>query len=165
MKIGDVIELNWREKTHAHSVGSSRRLNSQKRGDKDGRGIEDKSDAEQLFANIAGALGELVFAKGANFYWPASVNAVKEEPDILPDWQVRHAEKHNWRLIVRPDDPFKHRFVLITGPSSGPFIFRGWILGTDAQREEWWGDRGGRDEFCWWVPQQYLHELPNGNLP
>ncbi len=146
-----------RETYYGSSVGVRRRLSSLERGDRDRRGLDRKSEAEQLFMNVIGALGEMAFAKGANLYWPASVNAPKKDPDILPDWQVRCLEHHDYDLMVRPDDPPEQRYVLMTG--SGPFIFRGWIWGYEAQNEEWFYDRGGRNEPVWWVPQTQLRDL------
>lgn len=72
----DVI-LTDREFSRGAQLGVTRRLESMRLGFRDRNLGATNSDAEQWYANIAGALGELAAAKALNVYWPASVNAKK----------------------------------------------------------------------------------------
>lgn len=152
---GDCIHLTVQEVYLASIVGLRRRIASLSGGFRERRGIGEKSNAEQWFVNIIGAMGELAFAKISNLYWPASVNAHKEDPDVFPSWQVRTRERESADLIVRKDDPDHFNYVLMTG-SDPIFHFRGWINGKDAKQEKWFFDRGNRGEPVYWVPQSEL---------
>jgi hypothetical protein len=63
-----------------------------------------------------------------------------------------------YKLRVRFNecDPQSVAFnALVTG--TGPeFLVHGWIYGRDAKKEEWYGDRGGRNAPCFWVPKSAL---------
>jgi hypothetical protein len=124
-------------------------------GHQERHGTSRSKTAEQWYINLVGAAGEMAFAKLAGLYWPASLNAPKSEPDVLPDWQVRSLAGSDYDLIVRPDDPPHFRYALMTGEPP-TFTFRGWIKGVDARREEWFRDRGGRNAPAYWVPQNKL---------
>jgi hypothetical protein len=61
-------------------------------------------------------------------------------------------------LIVRKDDIDSHKYLLVTG--TGPeFLVHGWIYGIDAKKEKWYGDRGGRNAPCFWVPKSALEAV------
>jgi hypothetical protein len=150
-----VIQLTPPEQLLAATVGSRRRVHSIQRGHSHRHGADPKL---QWDININGALGELAAAKALNVYWPASVNAPKNEPDLPPYWQVRTAERPGSRLIVREDDADDQRFVLVVGVCPD-YTVVGWILGGDAKRDEWIEDLGGRGHPCWAVPQSALEPV------
>jgi hypothetical protein len=122
---------------------------------KERNGASRSSTAEAWFFNVVGAQGEMAAAKALGIYWPASVNAGKEEPDFGDNWQVRTLASHHYDLIVRDNDRDDHRYLLVTG--DGPeFVVHGWILGVDAKNPEWRRDRGDRNAPAFWVPQTEL---------
>jgi len=117
---------------------------------------------EEEFAwniHIEGACGEVAAAKILNRFWSPSVNTFNA-PDIGKNLQVRTRSRHDYELIVRPktvtykgDNPDNY-FILMTGKAPR-FIIHGYMLGLDAQRQEWNQTHGGRDP-AWFVPQKKL---------
>lgn len=110
--------------------------------------------------NIEGALGELVFAKFLNVYWPGSVDTFQTQPDVA-GCEIKTRSEHWHDLIVREadikDGDNDKAFVLVTGHSSrNDFQVRGWITAGEAQRSEWWAAHGGRPA-AWFVPASALH--------
>lgn len=161
--MNQTITLTKQELFTASCVGLRRMIASLAKRDR--RGLDRKSDAEKWFVHIVGAQGELAFAQMSGCYWPMSVNAPKDAPDVFPDWQVRCRAEDNYDLIVRPDDPDHFKYALITGKAP-TFTFRGWMKGGEAKalsrkNPDWIKDRGGRNEPVIWVPQSALiKELP-----
>lgn len=107
-------------------------------------------------ANIEGALGEMAVAKGLGRYFDATVNTFKSGGDIGP-YQVRTRPHEAFELIVREDDREGDVFILVTG--SAPFYdIKGWILGRDARRDDWWKGFGNKPK-AWFVPLENLNAL------
>jgi hypothetical protein len=137
-------------------VGVRRRVASIEQKFVERNGAARTKQAFQFYINMIGACGEMAFCKLHGLYWPASINAAKGEPDVLPDWQIRTLEHHDYCLLVRKNDRDDQRFVLMTG--NGPeFMYHGWMWGRDAKREEWWDDKGERGQPAFWVPQEFLN--------
>jgi hypothetical protein len=103
-------------------------------------------------------LGELAFAKGAGLEWPASVNAPKHAPDVLPDWQVKTTDRRSGKLIVRRDDNSAHKFALMISLSDTLLTFGGWMLAGEAMtHQDCWEDLNNGREKVFAIPQSLLY--------
>jgi len=105
--------------------------------------------------DIEAACAEMAVAKHFNLYWDGSVNTFK-----LPDvggFQVRHTQKLDGCLIVRPSDSDREMYLLIVGSSPVYFIV-GWCYGHEAKQEQY---VVGYNDMppAWFVPQEYLHDI------
>ena len=146
----------------ALQVGSVRQAEATRRGCRNR--IPIINSAGEWSVHISGALGEMAAVKALGTFWPASVNAAKSEPDLPPDIQVRTRPKSHHDLIIRPDDPDHHRYILVTG--SGPvFSVIGWIKGADGKRDRWFRDRGDYGAPCYWIPQHSLVQIHPPEIP
>lgn len=148
------ISLTPAELACASTVAALRHYSATLRGARDGHGLKRQLDAS---CHYDGACAEVAAAKALGIYWPASVNSYKDA-DLAPDWQVRGRSRHDYELIVRPDDADEHRYVLVTGVAP-KLVVRGWMWGREAKREEWLKGHGGRPA-AYFVPTEVLRRLP-----
>lgn len=117
-------------------------------------------DGEGWNIHIEGACGEYAFCKDRNITWRPTINTFRKEADVGKLWEVKTRSRDDYDLIVRPDDVENRSFILVTGRAPS-YTVRGWMIGKDAKRDEWWqtyGDRPG----AWFVPQEVL--LPIAEL-
>jgi hypothetical protein len=155
---GTPIEVTLEECARAEQVGRSRRDQSRAQGFTQRRGIDGSNEANCLRLDIIGALGELAFAKGAGLEWPASVNAPKHAPDVLPDWQVKTTDRRSGKLIVRRDDNSAHKFALMISLSDTLLTFGGWMLAGEAMtHQDCWEDLNNGREKVFAIPQSLLY--------
>jgi len=126
-------------------VGVARRIDSRQRGLSDGAPGGWQSDIE-------GALAELAFAKAMNFYGGLTINNYKGAD--VGEYHIRSSQHENGRLIVRPEDDPKCKYVLLTG-FEGDYIVRGFIYGHEARQDEFWMAPNNRPG-AWFVPQHAL---------
>lgn len=146
------VELSQTEWAVATTVGAIRHLKSFR----DGRKPSHEYNREFWTDNMEGACGELAVAKAFRLYWAGSVDTFRTIPDV-GRLEVRTTSYQTGRLIHRPNEAPDRPFVLLTGRSPA-FIIRGWILGEDARRAEWWDDPNGRPP-AWFVPQDALRPM------
>jgi hypothetical protein len=148
-----VIKLSWSELANAAMIGIYRHMMAVSKG------LPDKHGREGLGWNdhVEGAAGEMAAAKACNLYWCAPVNTFKNGGDVGDSLQVRTRSRHEYELIVRPDDRDGDCFVLVTGKAPD-FIVRGWMSGADAKQDDWWKTHGDRPG-AWFVPQSALREI------
>ena len=88
-------------------------------------------------------------------------------PDLIENglrWQVRHTEREDGRLIVRPSNDRLHRYVLVTGEIPN-FQVVGWIWGYMAQSSRWWREGKNGRPGAWFVPQWALHHSFDDLVP
>jgi hypothetical protein len=104
--------------------------------------------------HIEGALTEAALAKSLGRYWLGT--GKWKDPDV-GDVDVRATHRPNGRLIIHKEDPEDRRFYFMTG-LNGSYELRGWIMGRDAKRDEWWTDPvGGRPAY--FVPIAALNPI------
>lgn len=127
-------------------------------------GREDRYGHEGIGWNlhIEGACGELVTCKYKNWYWSGSVNTFKKKADI-GDWiEVRTRSRHDYDLIVRPDDRPDRFYVLVTGIAPD-YRIHGFIDGIAARQPHWLKDYGDRPD-AWFVPKEALASIDDLTL-
>lgn len=103
--------------------------------------------------HVEGACGEIAAAKAINRYWCPSVNTFGAA-DLDLTIQVRTRSRHDYDLIIRPEDNPDHCYVLVTGKAPR-FTVRGYRIGHAARRDVWQQSHGGRPP-AWFVPQADL---------
>ena len=149
------IELTASELHQAALVGSTRQFEASLRNRVNAHGMSD-NPWQGLANHICGACGEIAVAKLLGVYWGAEVNSFKG-PDLNgSSIQVRTRREHHRELIVRTGDNDTDRFYLVTGLAPSLCV-RGWILGRNAKRPEWFRGHGNR-EPAYFVPQSELLE-------
>jgi hypothetical protein len=112
---------------------------------------------ERLKIDVQGACGEIAVAKAIGKYWAPSVNTFHTEPDIAPDIEVRHTDRVDGSLIVRPNDDPDRWYFLVTG-TAPEFQIVGYIKGSAARQPAWESDPGVHRP-AWFVPQTALTPL------
>jgi hypothetical protein len=149
-----VVGLAWFEVEAAKSVAKLRRDEKHRLGlrDKYGYAAGDPWDCE-----VNSAAAEIATAKAANLYWSGGVNTFKGADvgtKIQVRWSDRDYRTQKTSLIVRPEDPDDHFYVLVTGRCD-LFYLHGSMLGSTAKDPQWWSAPNGRPA-CWMVPRQAL---------
>ena len=81
-----------------------------------------------------------------------SVDSYKDDPDIVPDWEVKHTELDTGHLIIQANDRDSDRVILVTG--SNPFVIRGW-LPVSYCKDDLYLKTTSRNT-AYWVPQTEL---------
>lgn len=150
-----VVTLTWHEVLMASEIGRTRQLEAIRRYRADRHGFAGAGWSE----HIEGACGELAVAKSLGVYWDGAINTFSRED--LPDLQVRTRSRHDYDLIVRPQDSDDHIWVLVTGKCP-TYRVRGWIRGRDAKQPLWERTHGDRPP-AYFVPALELY--PMDELP
>jgi hypothetical protein len=147
------IQLDRYELFNAAFTGVLRHLSSLYRGSPDAHGYNGEDGWTK---HIEGAAGEVAAAKACNLFWGGSVNTFKGAGDV-GIFEVRTRSRHDYELLVRPDDDDKRVFVLVTGRAP-KFVVRGWMRAGDAKRDKWKHSHGGRPP-AYFVPHDQLRPL------
>lgn len=109
---------------------------------------------------IVGALGEIAVAKYLGRYWEG-MGALGDYAALdVRGVNVRCCALDHGHLLLHPADRNECPFVFVTSPAETParFTLRGWILGRDGKRDQYWRDpAGGRPAF--FVPPTALHPV------
>ena len=140
------LNLRWYEVSVAIHLVGLRHTESLRKGMKDKHGYKGRD----LQDNFYGMLGEIAFAKATDKYFPMSVNTFKDA-DVGIHWQVRTVGSNNNRdLIVRPNDPDKHKYVLVEiSKTMHPCLYKatihGWVEGITAKDNQYLSYFGNPD--------------------
>lgn len=151
------MALEWFEVERCVDVAKLRRGERfrNKLRDKYGFASDDPWDCE-----VNSAAAECATAKAANLYWSGSVNTFKEADvgtKIQVRWSDRDYRTQKTSLIVRPEDPDDHFYVLVTGRGD-LFHLHGSMLGSTAKNPKWLSAPNGRPP-CWMVPRNELADF------
>ena len=148
------VNLSPSEMMLAAHAGVMRQVENKKLGRKPFYGAGSNNDWQ---LNIEGCAGEYALAKYLGVHW--SGKGEFRAPDVgVVD--VRTTTHENGRLILHPDDPDDRVFWLVTG-RNGDYIVRGWILGLDGKKEEFWSDPSGKGRSAFFIPQSALSQRSN----
>lgn len=145
------IQLTEEEMYKAIKIGVIRQMESIKKNLKPANGF----NGDEWGCHIEGSMGELATAKAINVHWDATVNTFKAND--LEGIQVRTRSRHDWDLIIRPNDDNEAIWVLVTG-KNGSYIVRGWCYGYEGKKECWLRNYGDRVP-AYFVPQKALKPI------
>ena len=89
--------------------------------------------------------------------WEYKINRFKNEPDIFPDWEVKHSPNREY-LTIRPTDRDEDRAIFVTGEN--PFTIEGWLPVKYCKDDSYYFE--GYEKPCWRVHRSELVKvLPN----
>lgn len=108
-----------------------------------------------------GCVSENAVARWRNVYWDSLKLGVVDCHDV----QVRAVLEIGRRLILHPEDPDDQPYIsVLIDLSALPTVFlRGWIMGRDGKRQEFWCDPEGKKRHAFFVPNKLLR--PMSTLP
>ena len=151
------ITLSSAELTQVGILGVMRRISALENKRKPKRGIKPETEWQ---ADIQGMVGEYVLAKYFDKFWTPVVGKLDTNIGDVHGYQVRATPWRNGHLIINEDDPPKDIYILITGENTVGFTWwvRGWLVGGDGKREEWWGSKQ-KNRYAYFVPQAELNEM------
>jgi len=150
--MSDEVTLEWFEYSMASEVGRLRQLSAIRQGLLDQHGFAGLGWSE----HIEGACGEMAVAKILGIYWNGSVDTFKA-PDLLTDVHVRTRSRHDYDLIVRPNDPDEANYVLVTGKCP-EYLIHGFLRGSEAKQNHWLNTYGNRPE-AYFIPSYNLKPI------
>lgn len=89
--------------------------------------------------------------------WLGAKPGTRNEGDLEGGVEVHHTLPPRGRLHIRPEDADERPYVLVTGRPP-TFTVRGWMLGAEAKRPEFWWPNAPRRP-CWAVGQDCLLDI------
>ena len=141
------VKLTSMEILQAGMVGLARRIDSIKKN------LSNRAPGEnQWQIDIEGALAEMAVAKAINRYGALTIGNYGGAD--VDRFHVRHSQRPDGCLIVRPEDKLDAWYALVTG-LEGEYVVHGHIHGREARQREWWREPNGRPG-AWFVPQAAL---------
>ena len=147
------ILLNEREVQIGLQAAMARMINADKAGYKHKYASDHLQPDYVLRLNWLGACAEIAAAKWLKVPdFVPSVDSYKEDPDIAPDWEVKHTELDTGHLIIQENDRDSDRVILVTG--SNPFVIQGW-LPVKFCKDDLYLKTTSRNT-AYWVPQTEL---------
>jgi len=145
------IELSWPQWYIAAQVGLLRYITSRQKD------LEHKYgyNGHGAIDDIEAAAAEFAVSLAMNISWQAGVNTFKDA-DNGNLTQARATKHQDGCLIVRPNDPDNHRYILVIQEGETRFNIVGWMWGSDAKQEQWKKAPNGRPP-AFFVPQEELN--------
>lgn len=144
-----IVTLAPREYLAVANVGFLENATAIMRRVPNAHGLADDGYSEK----IAGAVAEYVVSKALGAAWqPIKAIGARD----VGTYEVRSTGRADGRLILHAADPDDVPFVLVTG-NYPRFAVRGWLLGSDGKRREYWGDWSKRPAY--FVPQTALQPI------
>ena len=149
------ILLNEAWTNYALQAAVGRLENSARAGYKHKYAIKGQNKEDILRACWLAACSELVAAQWLKVPdFKLSIDTYKTEPDIPPDWEVKHTEYDNGHLIIQDNDRDGDRAILVTGIN--PFVIRGWLPIKFCKDDLYLKSTASTGNLAYWVPQTEL---------
>lgn len=147
------ILLTEREVQIGLQAAMARMINADKAGYKHKYASDHLKPDYILKLNWLGACAEIAAAKWLKVPdFVPSVDSYKDDPDIAPDYEVKHSVLDNGHLIIQENDRDSDRAILVTG--TNPYIIRGW-LPVKFCKDSLYLKTTNRNT-AYWVPQSEL---------
>jgi hypothetical protein len=148
--------LNEGEQKLVREKALARRTSAQRKRRKNAYGFD--GDGEAI--DILGMAGEYVACRILDRPFDPVVGRLdREEGDIGTKVQVRTTSHRKGHLLIHPEDPDDHAYILIVGEMPTMYA-AGWLRARDAKKKEWWREpQKGRP--CFMVPQSALRDVPD----
>jgi hypothetical protein len=127
--------------------------NATKAGYKHKYASDHLTSEQVLQMNWQGACAEIAAAKWLkvpNFV--PTTDSYKDQPDIEPDWEVKHTYRDDGHLIIQANDRDSDRVILVTGDN--PFTIKGWLPVKFCKDSLYLKTTSRNTAF--WVPQSEL---------
>jgi hypothetical protein len=126
-------------------------------------GLKDKffgshlSQLDILKREAAAVCAEIVVSKWLGLKLALRINTFHREADLGDDIEVRCVVDPKRELVIRPNDNYGRRFVLVhIGKNKGKII--GWIWGYEGMVDDYKANPNGKGE-AWFVPQSRLYGM------
>jgi len=134
----ETVTLTWQEMSTAHHIAGQRINMNIARGKIQRFGASNGRDSDAL--HLMAVRGEIAVAKAFNLFWSGAVGDYKAV-DVGGRVEVRAVDHADRRLIIHTDDRDELPYVLADTSGAPTIVLRGWILGRDGKRAEWWETR------------------------
>jgi len=146
------VILTKDELEFAYNIGSRRHIESilKKLQNKHGASPE-----RSLDIHVAGALGELAFAKALDKFYIGHVNTFSK-PDV-GKYQIRYTKMKPPQLIIRKTDNNNEVFVSVSGEDD-TFYINGWLKGIDGKQDKYIRNPYNRGE-AYFIPVEDLYTM------
>lgn len=145
-----IVELTYAEMQMATVIGVQRHIENIKNKQKSVRGEVPELAWQR---HIEGALSECALAKFLNVYWS---KGKWDQPDV-GNVDVRVTHLPHGKLILHDSDKDDRRYYFLVG-INGTYDIKGYILGKDGKRPEFWADPSGKNRPAYFISQEYLQE-------
>lgn len=150
------VKLSYAEMNMAYTIGAQRQIYNMKLGTSHKWGLNGVETA--IASDLVGCAGELAVAKALNLYW--DVSSSHKTVDVGGMVEVRTVTSPNRRLILHETDKPNLPYVLVySKPRTTEFLLKGWLLGQDGIKEEYWSDPQNTNRHAYFVPDSALRPV------